>query len=159
MYQVNKASETFFFFCFLCFLSFAKHWDASIISKMMKFAEAVESFPWKSFCTAGIPLGECGLDNELISKVAVCVLGIHHLFICGISLLFFLQHSSSYRPVSLKFPWKGTYLLKELVCNYMEVIYSKICMGEKNLSLSRNFAIEFWISSSRLCLPSQYRMS
>jgi len=48
---------------------------------------------------------------------------------------------------------------QELVCNYIEFIHSEVCStGAKFYSLSRNFASEPGISSSRLPLLSELSM-
>lgn len=126
-----------------------------VSSKMMKFAEAAQHLSLKILLYSRTSLRECGLDNKVVSKLVVCVLEIHYLSICQISS--FLQLSSLYCPVSLKFPCKGIDLLQEVVCNCIEVIYSKIgSMGEKNLSPSRNFVSKSGIPSSRPHLPSNY---
>lgn len=107
----------------------------------------------------GTPLGECGLDNEVVSKLVVCVVAIRYLSIC--CLVFFPE-------AFIIFILTGIIkiAMERHVCNCRNLCatiqlqkHSKTCStGAEFYSLSRNFARESGISSSRLPLPSELWM-
>lgn len=126
-----------------CFLSFARHSDTSVTPKMMKFAEAARSFSWKSFCTATAPLGKCGLDTEVVSKLVVCVLAMRYLSIWWFGFVFFSQRhsSSSYWQVSLKSLWKDRYAI---IATLQNLPTAKCAAQEQNSTHWAEFCQHVW---------------